>query len=47
MLVIVCGDIRKWLVAELSGGGSKKEDGGVGVKDGRDRTGLDAGGVAR
>ena len=45
--MIVCGEMRKWLVAELSGGGSKKEDGGVGVNDGRDRTGLVAGGVSR
>ena len=34
-------------MAELSGGGSKKEDGGVGDNDGRERTLLDARGVAR
>ena len=39
--------MRKWLIAELSGGGSKSEEWGVGERDGRERTGLDAGGVAR
>ena len=47
VLVIVCGEMRRWLVAEVSGGGSRKEDGGVGVSDGKDKTGLEAGGVAR
>ena len=47
VLVIVCGEMRKRLIAESSGGGSKKEDGGEGVNEGKDKTGLEAGGVAR